>query len=180
MHGEGRGEGVEEGRGFIPASKFGGPKQGFEFKTGAEGTGYYAVTLVESVKPQVKAGELKPSGASEPAAEAVVAKPPKPSKSTPAAGTKTFETAEVEWVMPPAGSKAEADALFARGEVGEACAAYSTLLLQEGCDFPSLLANRAACHLACSDFGACIDDCSEALKWEGLPPRLQLKLLLRR
>jgi len=87
-------------------------------------------------------------------------------------------------VAPPAAArstKVEADELFTQDNMEAAAEIYTKLINQSRENSPSLLSNRAACHLALGAFDACIADCDEALhSGAKLAPRVQIKLLLRR
>ena len=113
---------------------------------------------------------------------------PAPSESTAAAEAEEDLAAAFAEAMPTEVLKEKADELFAAGDV-EAAARKYTVLLERQPHWPQVLANRAACALKLGDFKSCASDCDAALAEgaadggsadDALPPRLQMKVRMRR
>ena len=127
------------------------------------------------------AAAAQPSGGGE-------APPPPQAESTAAAEAEEDLAAAFAEAMPTEVLKEKADELFAAGDV-EAAARKYTVLLERQPHWPQVLANRAACALKLGDFKSCASDCDAALAEgaadggsadDALPPRLQMKVRMRR
>ena len=126
------------------------------------------------------AAAAKPSGGEAP--------PPPQAESTAAEEAEEDLAAAFAEAMPTEVLKEAADELFAAGDV-EAAARKYTVLLERQPHWPQVLANRAACALKLGDFKSCACDCDAALAEgaadggaadDALPPRLQMKVRMRR
>ena len=149
---------------FIAASAFSGAKEGYVFKKGADGLGYYL---------DAKKGPSDKKGVSFEA-------PPLDASSSSKVPPPTAPVDEAAAAM-----KSAADALFAKGDAAGAAAAYTELLAAMPPSTPighTALSNRSACHLAQQHWEDCAADCDEALSAarQDLPARAKVKLHLRR
>jgi len=147
---------------FLQVAAFGGAKEGFVFKKGSQGLGYYR----DSVHRVAAASRKVGFAAEEPAAASDAAVRDAPS----------LEMTE---------AKKGADALFAAGDAAGAAGAYTAILEKASPTTAlghSVLSNRSACHLLLEEWGKCAADCDEALQVaaKDLPDQKRIKLYLRR
>ena len=149
---------------FVEASAFAGAKDGYVFKKGKAGLGYYRDAKEGAKKKVAFAG---------------------PDYNAPAPAADKVEVSEPATLEAMEAKKA-ADALFSSGNVAAAAAAYSELLKEHAPKTilgHAALCNRSACYLAMQHWSECIADCSEGIETAPKDTKTEakkIKLHLRR